>query len=362
VCGSAATAVERKQYEYPAVVVFIWYNCLPFHSAKSVNTGSPVNFSPSTLLHQEFLADVLEGLGRSDRRLSCKYFYDERGSQLFEQICELEEYYLTRTEQAIMDQYAAEMASQLGENVLLIEFGSGSSTKTRVLLENLIDPAGYLPLDISEEHLLNSAEQLRHRFPEIEILPCVADFTDPLVLPRPSRDPDHRAVYFPGSTIGNFEPAAALRLLCKIATIVGENGGLLIGIDLQKEPSLIHDAYNDASGVTARFNRNILNRINSELGADFEMDQFEHLARYNVARGRVEIFLVSQCRQTVHIGGRKFEFEPEERIFTEYSHKYRVDEFAQFAGQAGFELQKAWTDEDELFAVLHLVLGKTKRG
>jgi dimethylhistidine N-methyltransferase len=303
-----------------------------------------------------FLSDVLCGLGQPNKHLSCKYFYDERGSQLFDQICELKEYYLTRTEQSIMDRHASEMAEQLGRGVLLVEFGSGSSTKTRVLLEHLIEPSGYVPLDISEEHLFKTVEDLRQRFPHIEVLPLVADFTTGFTLPRPAARPSHNAVYFPGSTIGNFEPEAALRLLQNIADNLGADGGLLIGIDLQKEASLIHYAYNDVKGVTAEFNLNILHRINAELGANFDIDQFEHLANYNVQQGRVEIFLVSRCDQTVTVGDCEFELKAGERIFTEYSHKYTIDGFAKLAGQAGFQLHKSWTDENDLFAVLHLVL------
>lgn len=216
-------------------------------------------------LDQELLDDVIHGLSQPSKRLSCKYFYDQRGSQLFDQICDLDEYYLTRTEQAIMDQHAEEMAYQLGERVMLIEFGSGSSTKTHILLENLIDPSAYVPLDISEDHLLKTAADLRDRFPKIEILPLVADFTQPFELPHPQLTASHAAVYFPGSTIGNFEPEVAQMLLSNIADLLGGEGGLLIGIDLQKESSIIHDAYNDSAGVTAEFNLNLLHRMNNEL-------------------------------------------------------------------------------------------------
>jgi dimethylhistidine N-methyltransferase len=304
---------------------------------------------------QTFLSDVIDGLSQSAKRLQCKYFYDERGSLLFDEICELDEYYLTRTEQAIMDRHAREMALQLGERVMLIEFGSGSSTKTQVLLKNLLNPAAYVPLDISEEHLLNTGEKLREEFPEIEILPVIADFTRGFELPQPKIKPSHAAVYFPGSTIGNFEPHQAKQLLANISGLLGPEGGLLIGIDLQKEPEIIHAAYNDSEGVTDQFNLNILHRINSELDANFDVDQFEHLAYYDQAQGRVEIYLVSCCEQTVQIGEHLFEFATGERIFTEYSHKYSIEGFANIAAEAGFTLHQYWSDEEKLFAVLHLV-------
>ena len=315
-----------------------------------------MNSNVESCVQQALLSDVLEGFSKPHKALPCKYFYDERGSQLFDQICELDEYYLTRCEQAIMDQCVGEMAFQLGEGVMLVEFGSGSSTKTEVLLENLIAPAAYVPLDISEEHLLSTADGLRERFPEIEILPLVADFTKPFVLPTSKIKPSHCAVYFPGSTIGNFRPETAQLLLQKIAKLLGSEGGLLIGIDLQKDPDVILDAYNDSLGITDKFNLNLLSRINRELDADIDVDQFEHLAIYNERLGRVEIYLVSCCEQVVEVNNRRFRFTEGEKIFTEYSHKYTVEGFSQLAATAGFELHRHWTDANDFFAVLHLVL------
>jgi dimethylhistidine N-methyltransferase len=257
-----------------------------------------------------------------------------------------------------MDRFSSEMADQLGDEVMLIEFGSGSSLKTQALLEHLHEPAAYVPVDISEEHLLTTAEKLRHDFPDIEILPTVADFTRDFELPKSECPPSHAAVYFPGSTIGNFELADAKKLLSRIASEVGSDGGLLIGVDLQKDPRIIHAAYNDSEGVTEAFNLNLLHRINSELDADFNLDQFEHLAEYNDEDGRIEMFIVSTCEQTVTIGDLEFQFKENERIFTEFSHKYTVDGFVDLASRAGFELHKQWTDSDQLFAVLHLVRGR----
>ncbi len=302
-----------------------------------------------------FLQDVIEGLSKSPKELQCKYFYDEKGSALFDQICELEEYYLTRTERKIMLDHAGEMAQQLGEQVMLVEFGSGSSMKTRVLLDALIDPVAYVPLDISEEHLHKTARQLQENYPHIEILPLVADFTKPFSLPDAKRPPSHAAVFFPGSTIGNFVPDAAEKMLMTIANILGPNGGMLIGIDLQKDKSIIEPAYNDSKGVTDQFNLNVLHRVNRELGANFDVDQFKHKAVYNQSLGRVEIHVVSQCNQTVTIGNRTFEFEADEQVLTEYSHKYTIEGFVALASTAGFVLHKQWTDENNLFAVLHLV-------
>ena len=306
-------------------------------------------------LPSEFLADVLHGLSLDPKILHCKYFYDQRGSSLFDQICELPEYYVTRTEQKIMNRYADEMAEQLGRDVMLVEFGSGSSSKTRVLLDNLMNPAAYVPLDISEQHLLGTAADLRCDYPDLEVLPLVGDFTGRFDLPLSQREPSHAAVYFPGSTIGNFEPKAAEVLLRRIAEILGEDGGLLIGVDLQKDPDVIEAAYNDSAGVTADFNLNVLHRVNRELGADFDVDEFKHIAFYNSTKHRVEILVESLRYQTVTIDERDFHFGSGERVLTEYSHKYTIDGFAKLAKNAGFALHKSWTDEREYFAVLHLV-------
>jgi dimethylhistidine N-methyltransferase len=303
----------------------------------------------------EFLRDVLDGLAREPKQLQCKYFYDERGSRLFDRITELPEYYLTRTEQAIMDANVEEMAAQIGPGVMLVEFGSGSSTKTRILLDHLEEPVAYVPLDISEDHLLKTAEALREAYPDLEILPLVADFTEQFELPESTLPRDHAAVYFPGSTIGNFTPDRVEEMLLAIAGILGPQGGLLIGIDLQKDPAVIEAAYNDSQGVTDEFNLNLLRRVNRELGADFQLHRFRHKAVYNEVLGRVEVFLVSQEDQMVRIAGREFSFSAGEHVFTEYSHKYTVAGFAALAARAGFALHRSWTDRDRLFAVLHLV-------
>ena len=312
-----------------------------------------LDFEPAT---ETFQNDIVAGLNSNPRTLPCKYFYDERGSQLFDDICKLDEYYLTRSEISIMKKYAPEMADQIGPGVMLVEYGSGSSIKTRLLLDHLQDPIAYVPVDISRDHLQRAANDLSLAYPNIEVLPVCADFTAEFDLPISKRTATHNAVYFPGSTIGNFQPTSAGAMLARIAPLCGTGGGLLIGIDLQKDVDTIESAYNDAKGVTAEFNLNILNRINRELDGEFDVDQFEHQADYNDEMGRVEIYLVSQCDQTVTVGDESFEFADGETICTEYSHKYTIDGFAELAAEVGLTLHRHWTDDRQLFAVLHFVV------
>jgi dimethylhistidine N-methyltransferase len=320
--------------------------------------GSPtgtalLDFEPTT---GTFFEDVVAGLSEFPRSLPCKYFYDELGSRLFDEICELDEYYLTRDESAIMERYAGEMAEQIGPGVMLVEYGSGSSVKTRLLLDYLCDPVAYVPVDISREHLQRTANDLAVAYPRIEVLPVCADFTEEFHLPDAKRNPTHSAVYFPGSTIGNFEPAEARAILIRIAALCGTGGGLLIGIDLQKDVDTIEAAYNDARGVTSAFNLNLLSRINRELDGDINVQQFEHEAKYNEEVGRVEISLVSQCEQEVCMRDESFTFTEGEAILTEYSHKYTIAGFAKLANDVGLTLRRHWTDEHERFAVLHLAV------
>lgn len=317
---------------------------------------SLVTASRMLLAHQAFLADALAGLQSVPKTLPCKYFYDERGSQLFERICQLDEYYLTRCELAITDEFASEMGTAIGPGAMLVEFGSGASVKTRYLLDGLPDPVAYVPVDISGDFLSHTASELASDYPEIEVLPVNADFTRDFALPVAQRAPTHVAVYFPGSTIGNFLPDRASALLRRIAHLCGSGGGLLIGIDLKKDIGRIEAAYNDALGVTAQFNLNLLARLNRELGADFDLDQFEHRATYKTDLGRVEMHLVSRDRQVASLGGTEIAFARGETICTEYSHKYSVPEFARLAANAGFVLRREWTDNERNFAVLHLVV------
>jgi dimethylhistidine N-methyltransferase len=303
-----------------------------------------------------FLRDVIAGLRARPKHLPCKYFYDQRGSELFDRICQLDEYYLTRSELALMDQFAPEMGAQIGPGAMLVEYGSGSSVKTRYLLDGLPDPVAYVPVDISGEHLQRTARELARDYPQIEILPVCADFTQDFALPRPRQPATHSAVYFPGSTIGNFLPDRAADLLRRISRMCSTGGGLLIGIDLKKDAATIEAAYNDSLGVTAEFNRNLLCRINRELGADFDLDQFFHRARYDRELGRVDMYLVSRRAQTVILAGETIEFDPGESICTEYSHKYTVDEFAAVAAVAGLTLRREWTDKKRQVAVLHFAV------
>ena len=308
-----------------------------------------LDYEPAT---STFLTDVLDGLRSEPRTLPCKYFYDEIGSGLFDQICDLDEYYLTRTELAIMRQFGAEMASEMGAGCMLVEFGSGSSVKTRVLLDHLSRPAAYVPVDISREHLRKTAERLSQAYADLEVSPVCADFTERFDLPETSVEPAHRVIYFPGSTIGNFQPDAASEMLTQFAQLTGAGGKILIGVDLRKDVSTIEAAYNDSTGVTAKFNLNLLQRINRELDGDFDLENFEHAADYNESLGRVEIRVRSQRSQTVTVGDETFQFAPGDEVRTEYSHKYTIDGFAELASTSGFQLVRHWTDEKKMFGVL----------
>jgi len=297
---------------------------------------------------------VWAGLGGARKTLPCKYLYDARGSQLFERICELAEYYPTRTELAIMEAHAGEMARRLGPRCLLVEYGSGSSRKTRLLLDRLEAPAGYVPIDISRDALAASVRALAEAYPDLEVLPVCADYTEPIELPVPSRPAARRGVYFPGSTIGNFSPAEAQRFLARMARVAGRGGAILIGVDLRKDRRTLERAYDDASGVTAAFNLNLLSRLNRELGADFDPGRFAHRAVWNEAAGRVEMHLVSRTRQSVSVAGRRFAFAAGESIHTENSYKYTLEQFARLAAGAGLTVERVWTDPRERFSVQYL--------
>lgn len=299
-------------------------------------------------------AEILAGLASDPKTLPSKYFYDERGSKLFDQICELPEYYLTRTELAIMQAHATDMAAALGPRVLLVEPGSGTSAKTRLLLDKLRWPLAYVPVDISREHLIKAADQLNRHYPELEVLPVCADFSQPFALPAPHHSAARTVIYFPGSTIGNFEPGAAVTLLQQLQRLAGRKGALLIGVDLNKDRGVLEAAYNDAAGVTAAFNKNLLTRLNRELDCDFDPERFQHHAPYNQAEGRVEMHLVSTGDQAVHIGAKLANFQRGECIITEYSYKHTLPGFATLAAQAGWKVQKVWTDDRRWFSVQYL--------
>ena len=298
-----------------------------------------------------FLNDVRAGLTAASKSLPCKYFYDARGSKLFDRICELEEYYLTRTEISVMQTHIGAMVDALGERCALVEYGSGSSRKTRILLDHLVDPVAYVPVDIARSHLEASAAQLREEYPEIPIIPVCADYTSHVELPEVPAAADNIVVYFPGSTIGNMDHARATEFLERIAALTGRHGGLLVGVDLEKDRGVLEAAYNDRKGVSAAFNKNVLRRANCELGMDFNLSQFKHRATYNEREHRIESHLVSLCKQDVEVDGIPVHFGVNETIHTENSYKYSLERFATLAGDAGFAVEQVWTDDRDYFSV-----------
>jgi L-histidine N-alpha-methyltransferase len=307
-----------------------------------------------------FRADVLAGLTAPRKRLAAKYFYDAEGSRLFDRITELEEYYPTRTELCIMRRHAAEMAAAIGPRCLLTELGAGSLTKVRLLLDQLPDPVAYVPVDVSGDYLSAAAAELEADYPRLDVLPVVADFTTGFAVPEPARPTARRAVYFPGSTLGNFDPPDADRLLRRVARLVGPGGCLLLGVDLRKDVTVLEAAYNDRRGVTAAFNKNVLARINRELGADFDLESYRHRAFYNSRLSRIEMHLVSETDQEVRIGDAVVRFRAGESIHTENSYKYDLGELRERADGWGFRVERVWTDPRRYFAVILLAaLGHT---
>jgi len=302
----------------------------------------------------QFRDEVWAGLSLPQKSLPCKYFYDERGSALFESICELPEYYPTRTELSIMEAHASEMAALLGDRCLLVEYGSGSSRKTRLLLDQLRDAAGYVPIDISRAALSASARALAAAYPRLEVLPVCADYTDSFELPRARVAPERRGVYFPGSTIGNFTPPQAQRFLARMARVAGARGALLIGVDLKKDRATLERAYDDRAGVTAAFNLNLLVRINRELDGSFDLARFRHQARWDASAGRIEMHLVSTVAQTVRVAGRPFWFDAGDTIHTENSYKYDLANFAALAAGVGLAVREVWTDPARRFSVQYM--------
>ena len=301
-----------------------------------------------------FAKDVYSGLGASPKTLPSKYFYDARGSQIFDAICELDEYYPTRTEMGILEENLEQISDMIGSCAILVEYGSGSSLKTRMLLGALSDAEAYVPIDISRAHLLNASEHIRKLYPAINVLPVCADYSQRISLDLVATPGSHVTVYFPGSTIGNFERGDAVAFLGRVHDLVGPGGGLLIGVDLVKDIDILTAAYDDASGVTASFNRNILMHINARLGASFDPDTFDHEALWNAHEQRIEMHLVSQVAQTVAIGSQSVRFEAGESILTEYSHKYSLESFASMAAEAGFRSERIWTDERSWFSIQYL--------
>jgi len=304
----------------------------------------------------EVRAAVLDGLTAAHKTLPCKLLYDERGSQLFEQICALPEYYPTRTELAIMRQHIDTMSAAIGPTAAIVEYGSGSSTKSRLLLEHLDRPAAYIPIEISREFLRASCQTLRQTFPELIVAPVCADYTQRLRLPHLATTPRRYVIYFPGSTIGNFHPHEAQAFLARSAQLTGQGGGMVLGVDLIKDWPTLEAAYDDSAGVTAAFNLNLLHRINRELNADIPVERFEHRAVFNEAYHRVEMHLVSQSEQTLDIAGTSIHFRAGESIHTECSYKYDLAGFERLASHAGWTVQQIWTDPDEMFSVQYLTV------
>ncbi|MDQ3037432.1 MAG: L-histidine N(alpha)-methyltransferase [Myxococcota bacterium] len=309
----------------------------------STTTTTPLDGGGSA----RFLDDVLAGLARAPRSLPCKYLYDKRGSVLFDAITELDEYYLTRAETELLHAHAAAIAARLGPRVDLVELGSGSSIKTRILLDALDDVARYVPVDISAQHLRDTARSLVNAYPEVAIEPLVADYAKALApMPLPP-GASRRVVFFPGSSLGNFEPLEAVAFLARARSLAGRGGIVLIGVDIPKDASIIEPAYDDREGVTAAFNKNLLERINRELGGDFDLDAFTHRAPWDPARRRVEMQLVSTREQTVTIGGRRFPFDVGEHIVTEHCYKHGVEDLRSLARDAGLTPGPVWLDPRE---------------
>ncbi len=310
-----------------------------------------VDFLPE---QSDRLQEVLEGLTAPNKKIEPKFLYDQYGSELFEEITQLEEYYPTRTELGIMEESLDDILAYFGEESSVIEFGSGASRKIRLLLESgLIQE--YSPIDISKTFLKESVEQLAFDYPNINITGIVADYTIGFHLPAHLLDPSKKkTVFFPGSTIGNFEKQEAERFLSRISSTLSSNDGLLIGVDLKKSPSLLHRAYNDSKGVTEKFNLNMLRHLNRELGANFSLDQFEHYAYYNANLGRIEMHLVSMLEQMVTVGDQHIHFDNHETIHTENSYKYSLEEFKLLAENSGFTAMKTWTDQEQLFSLHYL--------
>jgi dimethylhistidine N-methyltransferase len=313
---------------------------------------------PETTSLDEFAEAVVAGLSAPRKRLPCQYFYDAAGSELFEEITRLEEYYPTRTETAILRQHARSMVEPAGRKAVLVEFGSGSSRKTELVLAAMEAPRAYVPIDVSQSALTEAWGRLERRFPGLEIMPVNASFCDSLRLP--ARVLAHTKLgFFPGSTIGNFDPPDAGRLLAHFARVLGPGSRLIVGVDLEKDPRRLEAAYDDAKGVTARFNLNLLERINRELDADFDVARFEHRAVYDREFKRIEMHLVSRVAQTVRVVGRSFQFAAGESIHTENSYKYSLEQFRALARGAGWQSDRTWTDPARDFSVHELALPRS---
>ncbi len=319
----------------------------------ATESNNAVEFHDYSVTDSDFLGEVLSGLSRTPKAISPKYLYDQQGSVLFDKICELPEYYPARTETGIFRDNVDDIAHHIGEECILVELGSGSSEKIRVLLESF-RPNQYLGVDISKEFLLEATQSLADDYPWLEVHAVCADFSSELTLP-PHCNTDSVVAFYPGSSIGNFHTDEAIAFMRQIHGLVGIGGQLLIGVDLKKDEQVLHGAYNDKAGVTAAFNLNLLHRINRELGADIDVEKFQHEAFYNESKGRVEMHLVSITNQAFMIGQKKFSLATGDSIHTESSYKYSLQEFAKIAGQSGFQVRKVWTDQNDYFSAQLLV-------
>lgn len=317
--------------------------------ATTSSKKNPIQFYDYHPAQADLLDEVIEGMANSPRSIAPKFFYDEKGSQLFDAICETSEYYPTRTEIKILEQNIDEIAEHVGEDCLLIEPGSGSSQKVRVMLD-AVNPKAYMPLDISKDYLKLAAEDVASEYPWLEVHAACVDYTNPFPLP-PCHEKARKVAFFPGSSIGNFDPEHAVDFLINLAQMLEADGGLLIGVDLKKNKDILHAAYNDNDGVTAAFNENLLTRMSDELDATFDLEKFHHNAFYNEQLGRIEMHLVSDETHTVSIGEHDFEFKKDETIHTENSYKYTINEFQTLAKKAGFSPVNVWTDKNNLFSI-----------
>ena len=327
-----------------------------------MQTAQPSIDFQQAVHHQRLLNEVIDGLTSHPKTLNPKFFYDEKGSKLFEEICAQPEYYPTRTESAILKDRIESIASVLGQTDILLEYGSGAAEKVRTLLDHLPKLSAYVPIEISKEILFKTSEKLQNEYPKLRIIPICADFTSELELPlfhisrstvRPLGTLPRKVAFFPGSTIGNFSPDQALAFLKRSLDHVGTGGGLLIGIDLKKDRKILEAAYNDRRGVTAEFNLNILTHLNQQFETDFEPSGFYHEAFFNEKESRIEMHLVASRSQRVHVGEYEISLQRGEYIHTESSYKYSIEEFKRLAANAGFSLEAAWTDPQELFGVLY---------
>ncbi|MBT3331330.1 MAG: L-histidine N(alpha)-methyltransferase [Rhodospirillaceae bacterium] len=319
-----------------------------------MNDGSTIaSFADIHPDRESVLGQALAGLGATPKTLPSKFFYDERGSKLFERICEVPEYYVTRVETALLGDIAGQAAEMIGADACIIEYGTGSSEKIALLLAALDRPAAFVGVDISSVALRGVAETLAGNFPDLAVHAVCADFTQPFTLPAMSGQ-GRRVVFFPGSSLGNFNPEQSVDFIANAARLIGPGGGMLFGIDLKKDAAILDAAYDDAAGVTAEFNLNLLRRLNRECGADFDLDAFSHRAFYNANAGRVEMHLVSRRAQSITLGAQTITFAEGETIHTENSYKYSVPEFQDLARRAGCEPMRAWTDANSLFSLHYL--------